>query len=521
MRVGIISVFSDYHRQGRHHRGFLQPQIGPLIAALLPPDARCEVINDTWTDPDWTRDYDLLFLSCLHSDFDRARQISHYWRRRGAKTVLGGPMATLYPELCQPFFDVVVCGDPETTVPRVFDDFSRNALRPRYRSRAMPRHAPPTPRFELLETQQVATQSMEVTRGCPFSCRFCMLTGVGTRFLTRDLDDVRRDLCASARAARRSWSPLKRRFAAFYDNNLGGSLPYLKAFCEAIEPFGLCWASCVTFNVVCHEELVATMARSGCRYLFVGLESFNEETLEAMSKHQNVVRKVREAIDRCHRHGILVASGLMLSPGNDTLAYIESIPRRLAECGLIMPAYIAFETPFPGTPHFDDLVRSGNRRLLANALLQDFNGYTLVTEPRHMSATEFVDAFKRLHRRVYCIGRACRKAATDVFALLRGGSIFSPLAAVYESLFDWQPLPAHRTFITGKELPYPESCAVPLADADFDSEAQRADVMDPWRVSDARGEVLPIWKKTEATQQMPIELNRRLKADAALSLTIR
>src|ERR1035438_6073582 len=78
LRVGIISVFTDYHRRGRHHRGVMQPQIGPLIAALLPDDIDIEVVNDTWNDPDWQRRYDLLFLSCLHSDFDRARQISHY-----------------------------------------------------------------------------------------------------------------------------------------------------------------------------------------------------------------------------------------------------------------------------------------------------------------------------------------------------------------------------------------------------------------------------------------------------------
>ena len=90
MRVGVISVFTDYHRRGRHHRGALQPQIGPLVAALLPPEVEIDVVNDTWEDPDWSRDYDLVFLSALHSDFDRARQLSHYYRRRGAKTVLGG-----------------------------------------------------------------------------------------------------------------------------------------------------------------------------------------------------------------------------------------------------------------------------------------------------------------------------------------------------------------------------------------------------------------------------------------------
>ena len=73
MRIGIISVFSDHHRQGLPYRGLAQPLIGPVIASLLPEHEEIEVINDTWEDPDWSRDYDLLFLSCMHPDFDRAR----------------------------------------------------------------------------------------------------------------------------------------------------------------------------------------------------------------------------------------------------------------------------------------------------------------------------------------------------------------------------------------------------------------------------------------------------------------
>ena len=47
MRVAIISVFVDYHRRGAHHRGVLQPQVGPLIAALLPDSADIDIVNDT------------------------------------------------------------------------------------------------------------------------------------------------------------------------------------------------------------------------------------------------------------------------------------------------------------------------------------------------------------------------------------------------------------------------------------------------------------------------------------------
>ncbi|NIV29484.1 MAG: hypothetical protein GWN58_08225, partial [Anaerolineae bacterium] len=41
--------------------------------------------------------------------------------------------------------------------------------------------------------------------------------------------------------------------------------------------------------------------------------------------------------------------------------------------------------------------------------------------------------------------------------------------------------------------PPPEAISVPLTDDDFESEAQRSAILDPWRVTDAEGRVLPAW----------------------------
>src|SRR5882724_1655785 len=149
LRVGIISVFTDYHRRGARNRLAMQPGIGPLIAGLLPREVEIDVINETWRGPDWARDYDLLFLSCLHSDFDRARQISHYWRRRGAKTVLGGNFASMYPELCRPYFDAVALGDPESLVAQIYADFCRGELDPVYIAEPFSAARLPPPRLDL------------------------------------------------------------------------------------------------------------------------------------------------------------------------------------------------------------------------------------------------------------------------------------------------------------------------------------------------------------------------------------
>ena len=493
MWVGVISVFTDYHRRGRHHRGALQPQIGPLVAALLPPDVEIEVINDTWEDPDWSRDYDLVFLSALHSDFDRARQISHYYRRRGASTVLGGPLASTFPQLCSPWFDAVAVGDPESTVPAIHRDFAARQLQPLYRAERYQPQAVPVPRLDLVATKQVLPLALEATRGCPFTCDFCTLTGLGTRYHTRAAATIVAHLReAQALLAGRvpGW---KQRLAMFYDNNVGGSPVFLRALCDALAPLGIRWGGCITFNVLRDTAMLDRLAASGCRLVYFGLESFNPAALADMGKHQNLLAETRSVIDACRDRGILATAGLMLSPTMDTLEYIDRIPEYLDECGLHVPTYICFETPFPGTPHFKRLAETPEPTLLPNVLLRDLNGYTLATRPCHASAEAFVAAYLRTHRAVYSPGAKLRKLADDLARFLPRGFLVPAAFDLFEMLVVERPRPADRTYLGGAEKPPPEATQVPFGADDFASEAERDAILEPWAVTDAHGRVLRQW----------------------------
>jgi len=62
---------------------------------------------------------------------------------------------------------------------------------------------------------------------------------------------------------------------------------------------------------------------------------------------------------------------------------------------------------------------------------------------------------------------------------------------LFEMLAVERPRPADRTYLGGTEKPPPET--VPLADADFASEAERDAVLEPWAVTDADGRMLPQW----------------------------
>jgi len=511
MRVAIISVFVDYHRRGAHHRGVLQPQVGPLIAALLPDSADIDIVNDTWTDPDWSRHYDLVFVSFMHAEFDRARQIAHWWRRRGAQVVAGGSMASLYPQLCAPWFDAVVVGDPEDTVPHIYEDASRHQLQRLYRSGGDASARAPTPRAERVAHQQIFPLALEVTRGCPYTCDFCVLTGMGTRFDARPTARVEADLVTlRERLLGRIAGPLKdkrRRMAMFYDNNIAGNLGYLRQLCELTERLGLEWASSVTFNVLTNRALLQRMFDSGCRALYVGLETFNPAALDDFNKPQNRLPLIRRALDDARDVGILVTAGMILSPQHDDIAYIRSLPARLRESGLHVPTFLAFETPFPGTPYFHRLARTNAQRLdageralfLPDALLRDFTSYTLTVEPTHAPASEYVKAYRETLDEIYAPRRRLAKLAHDLPSFARRRAWTSAALDVGDMLGAGIPHAPGRTYVAGTDLAPPER--VPLTDADFDDEAHARSLLEPTAVTDARGRLLPQWAPADGAQQ--------------------
>ena len=494
MRVGIVSAFVDYHRRGRKNRFSLQPQIGPLIAALLPRDVEIEITNETFECLDWRRDYDLLFISALHPEFDRARQISRYWQRRGATTVFGGALASSYPDLCQPFFDAVVVGDAEGAVPEIYRDFCSKSLRPRYACIDYDPGRIPTPRFDLLARAAYHPLCFEATRGCPFTCEFCVLSGLGTRHHVRPVADVVRDIVAGQRALEGLVPDFKRRVVGFCDNNIGGNLAFLRELCAALTPLRIQWYSSATFNVIANRELVRMMAKSGCRALFVGLESFNPETLVDMNKRQNVLEKTRAVLAYCRSQGMLISSGLMASPLVDDPDYLARLPDLVRDSGLRLPAFIAFESPIPGTPHFHRLAAAQEPAFLPGALLRDFAGQTLVVRPRKCSVERFIDAYLDAERVIFSPPRRLAAVAAGMpLTLARGGWFPASieLGDLAATLMSRAPA-SGRTYIAGTDTPPPEQ--VPLEDDDFRGEADRSTILEPAPVTDLRGFALPRWR---------------------------
>src|SRR6185295_1436051 len=95
-----------------------------------------------------------------------------------------------YPALAKPYFDAVAIGDAEGCVAAIYADFDRGELKPYYVSGRYDPAKLPAPRLDLVAHKQLMPIGLEASRGCPFSCEFCALTALGTRFHARPASAV-------------------------------------------------------------------------------------------------------------------------------------------------------------------------------------------------------------------------------------------------------------------------------------------------------------------------------------------
>lgn len=192
----------------------------------------------------------------------------------------------------------------------------------------------------------------------------------------------------------------------FWDENIAGAPEYAKALFRAIAPHRKWWASQASVQVGQDEELLALAARSGCKQLFLGLESISQPSVDGAHKPFNVVQEYAHIIDRIHAHGIAVQAGIVFVFDGDTPAIFAETVSFLERTG-VQNATFNILTPFPGTPLFRRLELEG--RILTTDWTR-YNGRAdVVFEPRRMSREELLAGFRWANARFYSLASIARR----------------------------------------------------------------------------------------------------------------
>src|SRR5262249_51899138 len=173
------------------------------VAALCPQGYHVDIWDELVRGPiekgELPRDYDLVGVTSHRANFQRAFDISKYFRSKNIPVVVGGPGVSGSPDRCRGKFDSLVIGEAELIWPQFLEDWENGKFEKEYRQVAKPDVTrSPRPKWDSIvsDVPYYAMGTVQTTRGCPFDCEFCdviYLNGRAQRYKTTEqiLEEVR------------------------------------------------------------------------------------------------------------------------------------------------------------------------------------------------------------------------------------------------------------------------------------------------------------------------------------------
>ena len=161
------------------------------VAAITPKKHSVKIIDERFERINFSKDYDVVGISCLTYNSLRGYEIADEFRKKGVKVVFGGYHASLLPQEAKQHADSVVIGEAELTWPKVLEDIEKGTLKPFYRSEKLVEPEDiPAARHDI-GSYNPFTEAIQASRGCPVGCEFCAMQIVeGPRFRGRPVDHI-------------------------------------------------------------------------------------------------------------------------------------------------------------------------------------------------------------------------------------------------------------------------------------------------------------------------------------------
>ncbi|MGD0232787.1 MAG: radical SAM protein [Syntrophorhabdales bacterium] len=381
----------------------------PYLAARVPPSWGAIHVDEEVEEIDWNTDADVVGITFHTPSAFHAYDIATRFRSIGKCVVMGGPHVTLLPEEASQYADAIFIGEAEGVWEEFLNSFEAGSYLRVYQQTGLPSLEDiPMARKELFHRHDHTNGVLFATRGCPGQCEFCTIAVMYRHKLRkRPIAEVAAE-----------YASFKGKVIIFWDDNIAGDMEYAKGLFRTIAPYGKWWSSQASIHAGRDEEFLEAAAQSGCKQLFLGLESISQQSMAEVKKGFNQVDEYSQVIERIHSHGIAVQAGIVFGFDHDTPEIFKDTIDFLEKAG-VQNATFNILTPFPGTPLFRKMEAEGR------ILTRDWRKYNgrdeVVYQPKRISAAELLAGFRYANERFYSLPsiakRLSRSSAQSGWAL--------------------------------------------------------------------------------------------------------
>lgn len=376
----------------------VNPPLGlATLAALCPPEWEIEIIDENIETIPLQPRADMVGVCGMGVQFNRQRELLNFYRQQGYFVAAGGSYASLCPELYEPLADVVVAGEAEYIWPEFCRDFQMGKPKRLYsESDTVALTDSPTPRFDLLKLDKYQSVSLQFSRGCPFQCEFCdIIVMFGRKPRTKSMAQIGAELDLLRKFNVRS--------AFFVDDNLIGNkrlakelMVFLKDY-QQRHDYRFHFGTEASLNLAHDDELLYDFQQANFEWVFIGIESPDEESLKETKKMQNTRQNILSSVRKIYSHGIEILAGFIVGFDNDTHDTFEKQFQFITKSG-IQAAMVGLLTAAPKTPLYERLQKEG--RLIANANNSDNTKLFTNVIPKRLTYEELVNGYRKLYFRL-------------------------------------------------------------------------------------------------------------------------
>jgi radical SAM superfamily enzyme YgiQ (UPF0313 family) len=371
----------------------------PLLAALTPGKHTVTIIDEEVEEIDYERcrRADIVGVTGMSVQRRHMREVLTELKRRHIFTVVGGAWVSVKEDYFNGLADAIFVGEAEETWPQFLEDWEKGRHKPRYeQGEKTDMSRVPVPRFDLLKMDRYAWGTVQISRGCPFTCEFCdIIVTFGRRPRLKTSNQVIAEL--------ENLLTLGKREVFIVDDNFIGNrkgiIPILKDIIEWQHRHGFPFNffTEATIDLADEPELLGLMTEASITGLFVGVETPDEAALREMKKYQNLPDSGGTMLEKIHRiqdSGIEIYSGMIVGFDNDDTG-VFSRQLEFIRNARIVNAMFGMLTAIPKTPLHSRLEQAG--RLDP----EDEPVYATNIIPMNMSRDELRDGYLRVLTELY------------------------------------------------------------------------------------------------------------------------
>lgn len=189
------------------------------------------------------------------------------------------------------------------------------------------------------------SMNLFATRGCPYKCIYCYHDFMGSGYRTRSPQNVLDEM-------KMLYQCYRVKYFHFVDDEFVMKRKFMYEFCEKVRACGLgfTWGCSGRVNLMT-EDLIATMANSGCNLIGYGIESGSQEMLDVMRKGATV-EQAKRAVKLTQKYVGWADCSFMIGTPGETRETIQETINFCKELNLV-PEVIFFATPYPETELYE------------------------------------------------------------------------------------------------------------------------------------------------------------------------